>query len=116
MPHSLHGLRNKRIVVLPDAYIDALVRLPKWTEILPKMEQIVANGGGNLPVGPAEFKLGGNAANFGVALARLGARVDLITQTDELGQFLLQRAAKDSGINIRSVEVGHRASATLALE
>jgi ribokinase len=113
---SLAPLASKRVVVLPDAYIDALVRLPRWDRVLPQMERIVRNGGGNLPVGPVEFKLGGNAANFGVALSRLGAKVDLITQTDELGQFLLRRAARHSGINIRSVEVGKKASATLALE
>lgn len=80
------------------------------------MSRTVGNGGGNLPVGPIEFKLGGNAANLAVALARLGARVDLITQTDGLGRFLLERAAAHSGLNIRAVEVGAHASGTLALE
>lgn len=117
MPRSsLRDLATQRVVVLPDAYIDAVVRLPAWEKVLPRMEQIVRNGGGNLPVGPVEFKLGGNATNTGVALARLGARVDLITQTDALGRFLLDRAARECGLNVRRVRSGEHASATLALE
>jgi ribokinase len=116
VPSSLAKLSQKRVVVLPDAYIDALLRLPTWKKMLPQMERVIRNGGGNIPVGPVEFKLGGNAANMAIALARLGAKVDLITKTDELGQFFLQRAAADTSLNIEPVEVGPAASATLALE
>lgn len=84
--------------------------------MFPQMEKIIQNGGGNIPVGPVEFKLGGNAANMAIALARLGAKVDLITKTDALGQFFLERAAKGINLNIEAVEVGPLASATLALE
>lgn len=103
-------------MVLPDAYIDALLRLPPWKQMLPRMSSVIKNGGGNIPVGPVEFKLGGNAANMAIALARLGANVDLITKTDALGQFFLERAAKGIRLNIEAVEVGPAASATLALE
>ncbi|HEX9816928.1 MAG TPA: carbohydrate kinase family protein [Candidatus Thermoplasmatota archaeon] len=116
MPSSLSSLARKRVVVLPDAYIDALLRLPPWKKMFPQMAKIVKNGGGNIPVGPVEFKLGGNAANMAIALARLGANVDLITKTDALGQFFLERAAKGIKLNIEPVEVGPAASATLALE
>jgi ribokinase len=113
---SLSALRRKRVIVLPDAYIDALLRLPSWNKMRPQMERVIRNGGGNIPVGPVEFKLGGNAANMAIALARLGAHVDLITKTDELGRFFLERAAGGSPLNIEAVEVGPTASATLALE
>lgn len=113
---SLRSLRQKRVVVLPDAFIDALARLPSWRTMRPQMDEVIRRGGGNLPVGPIEFKLGGNAANTAIALARLGAKVDLITKTDALGRFLLERAAKGSRVNIESVDVGSHASATLALE
>src|SRR5688572_17425101 len=113
---GLRSLTKKRVVVLPDAYIDALLRLPSWTKMRPQMESVIRNGGGNIPVGPVEFKLGGNAANMAIALARLGADVDLVTKTDTLGQFFLERAAEGTSLNVEAVEVGPLASATLALE
>jgi sugar/nucleoside kinase (ribokinase family) len=80
------------------------------------MGQIARRGGGNLPVGNIEFKLGGNAANLAVALARLGAQVDLIAHTDDFGHRLLQRAAAGTDLRTDGVRVGAKGSATLGLE
>lgn len=80
------------------------------------MGAIARRGGGNLPVSAIEFKLGGNAANLAVALARLGAQVDLIAHTDELGHSLLQRAAAGTDLRTSGVRVGPKGSASLVLE
>jgi ribokinase len=115
-PVSLAPLRRARAVVLPDLYVDALAFLPPWPESGRRLGAIARRGGGNLPVGAIEFKLGGNAANLAVALARLGAQVDLIAHTDEFGHRLLQRAAKGTGLRMDGVRVGDRGSVTLGLE
>jgi ribokinase len=113
---SLAPLRRKRIVVLPDTYIDAIVRMPAWAEARPRFESTIANGGGNIPVGPIELKLGGNGANLAVALARLGAQVDFITETDRVGMLLLEEARRFSNLNLRGVRLVPHAATTLALE
>lgn len=112
----LLALAKKRIVVLPDFYIDALAFLPPWGVARPRLEAIALQGGGNLPVKPVEIKVGGNAANLALALARLGAHVDLISETDALGYHLLQTAARGTGLGTRRVRVGDRAAVTLGLE
>jgi ribokinase len=109
-------LRRARAVVLPDLYVDALAFLPPWPTTGKKMGAIARHGGGNLPVGPIEFKLGGNAANLAVALARLGVQVDLIARTDALGRSLLERAAAGTQLGTAGVQVGATASASLVLE
>ena len=113
---SLEPLRRKTAVVLPDLYVDALAFLPPWQQTGRQMGQIARRGGGNLPVQSIEFKLGGNAANMAVALARLGAQVDLIAHTDEFGQRLLQRAAAGTDLRTGGVQVGAKGSVTLGLE
>lgn len=102
--------------MLPDLYIDALAFLPAWAETGPRLDAIAQRGGGNMPIGPVELKLGGNAANLAVAMARLGARVDLIAETDEVGRHLLDRAAVGTRLSTRLLRVGPRASVTLGLE
>ncbi|MES2153985.1 MAG: carbohydrate kinase family protein [bacterium] len=113
---SLSPLRRKRAVILPDLYVDALAFLPPWATASRRLGAIAGRGGGNLPVPPIEFKLGGNAANLAVALAHLGAQVDLVAQTDELGNSLLQRAAAGTRLRTDGVRVGSKGSASLALE
>lgn len=112
----LRSLNEKQIVVLPDLYIDASVPLPDWPDARREMDAIAARGGGNLPVGPVRFKVGGNAANLAVALARLGAQVHLISETDPLGAHLLRSAPAGDGLHLERVRTGTRSSATLALE
>jgi len=108
-------LAGRRVVVLPDLFVDAIVALPPWAEAQPRMRDVVRRGGGNVPVGPVQLKLGGNAANTGLALARLGAHVDLIAETDATGLHLLDRAA-EHGLGASRVRSGPYASSTLALE
>lgn len=112
----LAPLRRTRIVVLPDLYVDALAFLPSWAQSGRRLGVIARRGGGNLPVKSIEFKLGGNAANLAVALARLGAQVDLIAHTDEFGQRLLERAAAGTRLRTDRVRVGPNTSASLILE
>ncbi|MEA3204134.1 MAG: hypothetical protein QOI63_1814 [Thermoplasmata archaeon] len=115
-PASLAPLRRARAVVLPDLYVDALAFLEPWARTGRQMGAIARRGGGNLPVPAIEFKLGGNAANLAVALARLGAQVDLIAHTDEFGHRLLQRAAAGTTLRTDGVRVGDKGSVTLGLE
>lgn len=112
----LTKLRGKRVVVLPDLYVDALAPMPAWPQASADLGRIAQRGGGNLPVGPIHVKLGGNAANLAVALARLGAQTSLIAQTDAIGRLLLERTAAGSRLDTDLVRVGAKASTTIALE
>ncbi|MEA3190360.1 MAG: hypothetical protein QOD77_942 [Thermoplasmata archaeon] len=116
MAVPLSKLRRRRVVVLPDLYIDALAPLPAWGETGARLHEIAGRGGGNLPIGPVHLKLGGNAANLALALARLGAQVELIAETDALGARLLQQAAKGTKLGTSRVRTGKRSSVTLGLE
>jgi len=109
-------LAGHRVVALPDLFVDTLVHLPPWSTTRAHLDALAANGGGNLPVAPSHVKLGGNAGNLAVALARLGAQVDLIAHTDEFGHRLLQRAAAGTDLRMEGVRVGERGSVTLGLE
>ncbi len=113
---SLAPLRRTRTVVLPDLYVDALAFLPPWAKSGRRLSAVARRGGGNIPVGAIEFKLGGNAANLAVGLARLGGQVDLIAHTDELGSRLLQNAAEGTDLRTAGVRVGAKGSASLVLE
>ncbi|HLE47418.1 MAG TPA: carbohydrate kinase family protein [Candidatus Thermoplasmatota archaeon] len=113
---SLAGLRKKRIVCLPDFFLDAVVKLPAWGVARTQMGRIARHGGGNLLIPPVEFKAGGNATNTAFALARLGARVDLIAETDALGRFVLGQMTRGSGLGLDHVRVGSASPTTIALE
>lgn len=110
------GLSRKRVAVLPDLFVDAIAHLPAWNTYRHRLGALVRRGGGNLPIGPVELKAGGNATNLAIALARLGARVELITETDRAGRFLLEEASRGTRLGLDLVRVSRRASATVALE
>ena len=113
---SLASLPRKRVVVLPDVYTDAICPLPAWPEAQARLAAVAARGGGNIPVGPIQLKVGGNAANLALALARLGAQVDLVADTDMLGLQLLQRAAAGTRLSLGRVRLTPTGSMTVALE
>lgn len=103
-------------MVLPDVYTDILVPVPAWGQTARSLDAIAGRGGGNMPVGPIHFKLGGNAANLAHGLARLGATVDLVAHTDERGHALLQAAAKGTRLRLDRVRVTDEGSTTVAME
>lgn len=116
MARAASPLSGRKVVVLPDLYVDAIVSLPPWAKAKPGLERVLGNGGGNLPVGPIAFKVGGNAANTGMALARLGADVELVARTGSLGLAMLGEAARATGLGTSLVTLVPEGSATLALE
>lgn len=112
----LGDLPSKQVVVLPDLSVDLLAPLPEWTTTRSQLDTIAEQGGGNLLLDALDVKVGGNAANLGFALARLGAQVDLIAETDHLGWALLQKAAGETTLGLDGVRVGAKGSTTVALE
>ncbi len=112
----LSKLRKKRVVVLPDLYIDALVPVGSWNHINHDMNAVVKRGGGTVPVGPPELRVGGNAANLALGLAMLGVQVSLAARTNELGAHLLQHAARGIPLDMSLLKIGPDAGCTIALE
>ncbi|MCA1819352.1 MAG: hypothetical protein LC620_04755, partial [Halobacteriales archaeon] len=113
---DLAPLAGKSVAVLPDVYVDAICPLPAWPATRASLDALAKRGGGNVPVGPIQLKLGGNACNLAVALARLGATVHLLATADALGLHLLGQAAAGTRLRLDGVRAAPAGSTTLALE
>lgn len=111
---DLDRLAGRRVVALPDLFLDLFVPLPRWSEARARLDAIAAHGGGNLPVDAMQLRLGGNALNLARAVAALGADTTLIAETDLLGRMLLERDPP-STLDLGRVRTGGRAT-TVALE
>lgn len=107
------ALRNRRVVALPDLFLDLLVPMPAWENARNELDAIAARGGGNLPVGAPELRLGGNAMNLAGAMQQLGAPTSLIAETDDMGRALL--AKRHPRLDATCVRIGQGAT-TVALE
>lgn len=107
------GLRSRRVVALPDLFVDILVRQPPWPEARAAMDEVATRGGGNVPIPEPEIRLGGNAMNLAGAISNLGAQTALIAETDSIGHALLAQAYPR--LDARCVRRG-RVATTMALE
>jgi ribokinase len=109
-------LRDSRAVLLPDLFIDHLVPVPGLHGFEEGTRRLVKQGGGNLLYSPQQTRLGGNAANTGFALARLGVPVTLVAMTDPVGRLLWEEAVRGLPAETKGLISKDRASRTVALE
>lgn len=103
-----------RVTVMPDFYLDRLLKVQSldsfWKSIFEKAE----SGGGNV-IGRSQAEVkGGNAVNLAYALGRLGVRTYLLTVADRFGRAVLDHAM--SGLPVRVKTAEGRQGYTLALE
>ena len=86
----LKSLGDKRVILMPDFFLDHLVY---WKESLGKLvnslEEVVRRKGGNIYVSQ-DFFLGGCAAKTAWALSLLGLKPVLLTRTSSLGLRFLE--------------------------
>lgn len=87
---KLGTIRFKHIVVMPDFFIDRIVRLNGLDSLMSEVNRKIRVGGGSIRGVKQEEIKGGNAVNVSYALARLGAGVSLITVADDLGRNVLE--------------------------
>ena len=121
LPALAERLRHLRsgdlhVVTLPDFFLDHFVKVPAWSEVLPKWQGVHARGGGNVPTPGQHFQPGGNAANTALALARLGVRTHLVTRTSAFGRAFLHETLGQHGVDLRHVKGDGHMSITTAIE
>jgi ribokinase len=80
------------IVVMPDFFIDRIIRLESSEKLCSALEEKAKNGGGSVRGVPTFDIKGGNAVNVAYALAKLGVRTTLFTAADEIGAAMLRQS------------------------
>jgi sugar/nucleoside kinase (ribokinase family) len=102
------------VAVMHDFFVDRLVRSRSFPRLFGVAESKAGVGGGSVHGIPQEDARGGNAVNLAHALARLGAKVLLITHSDAGHSNILREAFSGmrAEVRIKSLPPG----LTLALE
>jgi ribokinase len=117
MRSSLTALgRSGSVSVLPDYFVDRLVKIESIDELISAIKKKSLEGGGGSirGVSQAEVK-GGNAVNLGYALGKFGARVNLLAIAESLPAETL-RSTFQAFPNVKLIIVPGRNGFTIALE
>jgi ribokinase len=92
--------KDIKITVLPDFFIDRIIRISDIQTLTDAMDKKIKVGGGSIRGLDSVDMKGGNAVNVAYCLARLGAKVDLFTVADEVGCSVLNAVFKKFGPQI----------------
>jgi len=104
------------IVVMPDFFVDRVIKLGSKEEFFNSINDKARLGGGSIRgVTTADIK-GGNAANVAYCLAKLGARVALFTMADDIGAAILRQTFSRFGENVNLLVTTGRHGSTTAFE
>jgi ribokinase len=108
--------RKNSIVVMPDFFVDRIIRLESQDQLFNMIAEKAKYGGGSLRGIPTFDIKGGNAVNIAYCLAKLGANVTLFTIADEIGSAILEKIFSKFGdsVNLRITNGKH--GRTTALE
>ena len=79
------------IVVMPDFFVDRVIRLESRGRFNQILSEKAERGGGSVRGISTVDAKGGNAVNVAYALAKLGAKVSLFTIADDVGEALIRR-------------------------
>jgi ribokinase len=91
-----------KITVLPDFFIDRIIQISDMDNLIEVIGKKIKVGGGSVRgINSTDIK-GGNAVNVAYCLAGLGAKVDLFTVADKIGDSILHSVFKkfDSQVNL----------------
>jgi ribokinase len=91
------------IVVMPDFFVDRIVRLESKEKLFDALTEKAKRGGGSVRGIPTVDVKGGNAVNVAYCLAKLGVKVTLFTVADEIGAAMIRQAFSQFGdrVNLR---------------
>jgi ribokinase len=81
---------NKSIVVLPDFFIDRIIKINNIEEFFVHLKEKTQYGGGSIRGIPTRQIEGGNAVNIAYILGKLGFNVNLFTISDDASQIVLK--------------------------
>lgn len=88
------------IAVMPDFFVDRIIRIESKEKLLAALDEKARNGGGSIRGVPTADIRGGNAVNIAYALAKLGAKVSLFTVADEIGAAMLRQSFSQFGPSV----------------
>jgi len=97
------------IVVMPDFFIDRIIKLRSKEDFINALNQKAKFGGGSIRNMPTVDVKGGNAVNIAYCLAQLGAKVTLFTVSDKIGAAVLIHIFSKFGekVNLRIADGKH---------
>jgi ribokinase len=104
------------IVVMPDFFVDRVIKLGSKEEFFNSINRKARLGGGSIRGVPTVDIKGGNAANVAYCLAKLGVRVALFTLADDIGAAILRQTFSRFGENVNLLVTSARQGSTTALE
>ena len=111
----MRNLKNKKIVLMPDFFLDHLLCWPKsLDELINSLEGVAGRGGGNIRA-DQDVVLGGGAAKVAWVLSFLGVKPVLLTRTSSLGLKLLEHFL-DGRADLSMVRDDGELALTAALE
>ena len=85
------------IVVMPDFFVDRIIRLDSKDALCDFLAEKAVQGGGSIRGVPTSDVKGGNALNVAYCLAKLGSKVTLFTVADELGSTMIRQSFSQFG-------------------
>ena len=85
------------IVVMPDFFVDRIIRLESKEKLFDALAEKAKQGGGSVRGVPTTDVKGGNAVNVAYCLAKLGVKVALFTVADEIGAAMIRQAFSQFG-------------------
>lgn len=85
------------IVVMPDFFVDRIIRLDSKEKLFDALSEKAKRGGGSVRGVPMTDVKGGNAVNVAYSLAKLGMKVALFTVADDTGAAMIRQAFSQFG-------------------
>lgn len=85
------------IVVMPDFFVDRIIRLESKEKLFDALGEKARRGGGSVRGIPTTDVKGGNAVNVAYCLAKLGVKVTLFTVADDVGSTMIRQAFSQFG-------------------
>lgn len=104
------------IVVMPDFFVDRIIRLDSKEKLFDALAEKAKRGGGSVRGVPTTDVKGGNAVNVAYCLAKLGVKVALFTVADEIGAAMIRQAFSQFGDKASLRIASGRSGLTTAFE
>jgi ribokinase len=104
------------IVVMPDFFVDRIMRIESREKLCSALEEKARCGGGSIRGVPTADVKGGNAVNIAYALAKLGVKVTLFTVANDVGSAMLRQAFAQFGDKASLRIAGGKQGYTTAFE
>jgi ribokinase len=104
------------IVVMPDFFVDRVIKLRSREELFNSINDKARFGGGSIRGIPTTDIKGGNAANVAYCLSKLGVKVTLFTVADDIGAAILRQSFSRFRDSVNLLITSGRHGSTTAFE